>query len=269
MKKKKIIGILVIVFILFIGMFCGCYVINKLENKFTNYDNQINSLASKTDYLEQKLNQSLDYYEYNTEYKDDAYNYFAIGNSLTLITSEWGRGICSTQPDNDYFHLVTKALESKYGEVVAYPYNFAMWELADNRDSVLDVLDIYLNEKLNLVSIQLGENCGTKTKTYEEDIESLIKYVKNKCPNATIVIVGDWWTADRNEMRKVAANNQDVLFADLSEIMQDPKYQAKAGTICYTEDGGTIKVSKNASTHPGDLGMEYIANKIMAVLKLK
>ena len=63
----------------------------------------------RIEYLEEKIRQMESYYEYETEYSDDAYNYLAIGNSLTLITS-WGRGICSTRRDNDYFNLVCRAL---------------------------------------------------------------------------------------------------------------------------------------------------------------
>ena len=76
---------------------------------------------------------------------------------MTLITS-WGRGICSTKPDNDYFNLVKKSLEDKYGEVVAYPYNFAPWERLSNREKAYDLIDSYLSPDLDLVTIQLGEN---------------------------------------------------------------------------------------------------------------
>ena len=65
---------------------------------------QLQSLEGRTDYLEQRLQQVTEYYNVQPEYRDDAYNYLAIGNSLTLITS-WGRGICATQPDGDYFGI--------------------------------------------------------------------------------------------------------------------------------------------------------------------
>lgn len=43
---------------------------------------QLQSLAGRTDYLEQRLQQVTDYYNVQPEYRDDAYNYLAIGNSL-------------------------------------------------------------------------------------------------------------------------------------------------------------------------------------------
>lgn len=37
--------------------------------------------------------------------------------------------------------------------------------------------------------------------------------------------------------------------------------------MCYLEDGTTIEVSEKASTHPGDKGMEYIADKVIEKIK--
>ena len=74
---------------------------------------QVSDLMGQVGYTNEKLSQMSDYYNFETEYKKDTFNYFAIGNSLTLITS-WGRGICSTEPDNDYFNLLKKTFENKY-----------------------------------------------------------------------------------------------------------------------------------------------------------
>lgn len=241
------------------------YVKEKFLHKFNDYDKQISSLQSEVDYLKEIYNQSLNYYEYDLKYNENSYNYLAIGNSLTLI-STWGRGICSTKPDNDYFHLVCKYLEKKSQNVVAYPNNFAYWERSDNRNDLLNALDIYLNEDLDLVTIQLGENCSDLT-TYESDLEYLCKYIQSKCHNATIVIVGDFWSTERNDYRLQVANSLNLPFADLSEIINDASYQSSTGTLCYLQDGSTIEVSENAHTHPNDKGMEYIASKIIEQLQ--
>lgn len=262
-KKKIFIGLLVVV--LLIGsVVCGL-IGKKFISHEKNQNKQISELLGKTEYLEEKLRQTTDYYDFKTEYKDETFNYLAIGNSLTLITS-WGRGICSTQPDNDYFNLVVKELENRHGDVVAYPYNFAPWERAANRDTALDLIDVYLNDKLDLVTIQLGENASDIT-TYEGDLEALIRYIREKAPKAQIIVIGDWWSVEKNDMRKEAAKNSNCEFADLSEVIGDSKYQSKTGLECYLSDGTTINVSEEASTHPGDLGMEYIADKVINLIK--
>ena len=104
------------------------------------------------------------------------------------------------------------------------------------------MIDVYLSEMLDLVTIQLGENTFDTT-TYETDLVSLIKYVRQKCPNAQIIVVGDWWDTERNEIRRTAAAKTNSDFADLSDIIGDKAYQSETGQICYLKDGSTIEVS--------------------------
>ena len=221
-------------------------------------------MISKNEYLEEKIRQQSEYYEYDTNYSESAFNYLAIGNSLTIINS-WGHGICSTSPENDYVHLVTKYLEQKNGETVFYAYNFSPWERAEKRETTLDLIDVFLDDKLDLVTIQLGENVSDLT-NYKDDLIFLVEYVKNKCPRAEILIVGDWWNKDRNELRREAAVESNCKFADLSEIIKNKDYQSKTGTECLRNDGTIEKVSEAASTHPGDKGMEFISKKIIEQL---
>lgn len=225
---------------------------------------ELRALEGRTDYLEQRLQQVTDYYNFQPKYSDDAYNYLAIGNSLTLITS-WGRGICATQPDGDYFGRVKQQLDSEYGGAIAYRINYASWERMQDRSKALDLLNILLSDKLNLVTIQLGENV-TDTSHFEEDLETLIAYVRKRAPKAKIIVLGDFWDKHRNELRKKAAANQNVPFADFSEIIGNKDYQSKEGTVCTLDNGSTIAVSKEAETHPGDKGMEYIADRVMEIV---
>lgn len=138
---------------------CYCaYVGKKVITHERNQAKQISELLGETGYLEEKMRQTTDYYDFETEYSDHSFNYFVIGNSLTLVAG-WERGICSTQPDHDYFNLVVSSLVEQYGDVVIYPYNFLPWERAANRDSTLDIIDVYLSNELDLVIFQLGEKC--------------------------------------------------------------------------------------------------------------
>ena len=257
--KFLIISLSIVLFSFFI--YLGYRFINheKSQNK------SINKLIGEVTYLNQKIKQVSDYYDFVTEYESDSFNYFAIGNSLTLIHS-WGRGICSTKPDNDYFNILLKHFKSKHKKVVAYPYNFCSWERSERRDSTFDLLKPFLKKELNLVTIQLGENCGSNIDTYQKDLESLINHVKNTSPNAEIIIIGDWWNIKRNQLRQNASINTNCKFADLSLIINKPEYQSKTGLECCLSDGSIIKVSSAASTHPGDKGMEYIAAQVIKLL---
>ena len=268
--SKRLYGIIILIVLLCLlggGYKVYCHEqrqnaqLKQLQSYHDDADKKIQALAGRTDYLEQRLQQVTDYYNVKPKYRDDAYNYLAIGNSLTLITS-WGRGICATQPDGDYFGLVKQRLAAKHSDVVAYRINYASWEGMQNRNQVLDLLDILLSDKLNLVTIQLGENVAD-TSHFEADLENLIAYVQKRAPKAKILVLGDFWDNNRNEMRRKAAEQQNVTFVDFSEIIGNKEYQSKEGTICTLDDGSTITVSKAAETHPGDKGMKYIADKVM------
>lgn len=236
---------------------------NKIIDELYTMNNELKAeLLSQREYFEERINQSINYFEYDIHYTKNTYNYLAIGNSLTLIKS-WGRGICSTMPDNDYFNIVVKYLKNNYnGKVVAYPFNFAVWERSNNRLSNFKLIDVFLSQELDLVTIQLGENV-VDLKSFESDLENLIKYIHSKAPKARIIVVGDFWDQSRNELRKAAALNTNSCFADLSEIINNPIYQSKEGTECIGPNNTKIYVSKVAATHPGDKGMEYIANQII------
>lgn len=271
MNTKKIIQICIIIFVL-----GECFLGIKLYNHEMRQNTQIaqipvlqgeiDKLSNDNSVLKEKLDQVVNYYNFSTDYKDDSFNYLAIGNSLTLISS-WGRGICATQPGRDYFGLVVSSLKKvKNKNVVAYPYNFANWERNMDRGSCLSLLNPFLSDKLNLVTIQLGENVKD-TATYEKDLENLIRYIHKKAPKAQIIVIGDFWDNDRNKLRKQAAQNVGCAFADLSAIIGDKAYQSQKGIKATLLDGSIIEVSKEAETHPGDRGMEYIAQKVFAVIK--
>ena len=67
--------------------------------------------------------------------------------------------MAATSPENDYYHIVLKQLKERNGEVSSYAFNFVVWEtLYTDRAETIDVLDCYLDESLDLVTVQLGEN---------------------------------------------------------------------------------------------------------------
>ncbi|MBE5837170.1 SGNH/GDSL hydrolase family protein [Butyrivibrio sp.] len=127
---------------------------------------------------------------------DEGYKYLAIGNSITIhsITSFWwnevGMAVCDAE--HDYYHLGLDYLKENNKSVKGVPYNFSVWETqSHDRDETLEYLDHYLSTELDLVTIQLAENASDLT-TYQEDYVSLISYVREKAPNARILVIGDF-----------------------------------------------------------------------------
>jgi hypothetical protein len=186
-------------------------------------------------------------------------------------TSYWWSedGMAASVPEKDYVHLVADGLRSNEGEVTSYAYNFAVWEtLSSDRAETLILLDDYLSEKIDLITIQLGENANDIS-TYESDFEELIAYVREKAPNASVCVIGDFWSnEDRDEQKEAAAASMQVPYVSLAEIKDNSDYMVGMGATVYGDDGEAHTVEHSGvATHPGDNGMAYIAREVLKVVK--
>ncbi|RHT81410.1 SGNH/GDSL hydrolase family protein [Clostridiaceae bacterium AM27-36LB] len=204
---------------------------------------------------------------------DENYNYLAIGNSITLHgkTDYWWNecGMAATDKENDYVHKLVSMLEKRESKVDVYAYNLHYWELqATDRGETLSQLDNMLSDKLNLVTLQLGENV-TDLSTFQEDFNELINYVKEKAPNATIAVIGDFWTYEnRDDIKRNVSKECEIEYIDLNEIKDNENYQAGMGTKVYGDDGTEhIIEHEGIAGHPGDNAMNYIAEKIYQAIK--
>ena len=206
---------------------------------------------------------------------NNEFNYLAIGNSITqhgICDYWWNKhGMAASKEDKDYVHLVKNGIEDKIKErkgkerkgkdisVTALAYNYYLWEV-----QALDRAETYLSDKINLITIQLGENVVDKT-TLKEDFVELIKYIKVKAPNAKILLIGEFWKDDEKDAAKrYAAELCKIDFIDLSQIQNLDEYKAGIGTAVFDKNGNKhIIEHKGVAEHPNDKGMEFIANSIL------
>lgn len=226
-------------------------------------NNKIEVLQNKIEILQTKLTSS------DIQWREDSFNYLAIGNSITKhgICDYWWNevGMAASNSQHDYYHLVFKDLKEKKEVVKSYAVNFSIWETQSaDRAETLEVIEPYLDKKLNLVTIQLGEN-AVDLNTFQKDYVSLINYIKNASPNAQIIIVGDFWNyQERDIMKKEAADSCNVKYVNLDEIKDNSEYQCGLGTVVYdTEGNGHTVEHDGVAKHPNDKGMLYIANAII------
>ena len=210
--------------------------------------------------------------EVRAERMEADYTWFAIGNSITVHAPNevwWnGIGMAASAEDRDYVHLVAEQLTGLYGKTAVHPLYCYAWETAEDRSGELDMLDPYLDPQLRLVTIQLGENTEDLT-TFSRDFEALIRYVQERAPQAKILVIGDFWgSGDRDRMKQEAAEKTGAVFVSLEEIRDDPEYQAGIGAVVYDAEG-TPHTVENADVagHPGDRGMQYIADRVVEALK--
>ncbi len=252
---------------LVIVLIITCLVLNK---RIQDQKKQISEMEKKLENLGAIKNPEETTAE--NENTSDAYKYLAIGNSITVHgkCSYWWNpvGMAASSKDTDYFALVTKELEARYGNVEASAMSFAVWETqAHDRAQTYNTLDPHLSSDLDLVTIQLSENASDLT-TFERDLEELIEHIREKCPDARIILVDDFWSDDKSKIKSRVAKNMDIQFANLGEIRGVKKYQSEMGAIVYGDDGSEHAVDhEGVAAHPGDKGMEYIAHAIIFVLK--
>ena len=115
-----------------------------------------------------------------------------------------------------------------------------------------------------MITIQLAENASILT-TYEDDYVSLLKYVKEKAPNARILVIGDFWKyQNRSELKERAVIRANAEYVSLDGITDNEDYYCGKGAIVYDKDGNEHIVEHGGvAIHPGDKGMEAIAERII------
>lgn len=178
--------------------------------------------------------------------------------------------MAASEPSKDFFHLVVEGIEKHKCSVVSRAYNFSIWEIAaHDRVQTLQLLDPYLNSKLNLITVQLGEN-ASNLQTFENDYVYLLQHIKELCPSAQIIVVTDFWKySERDAMKISAAKKCGVDIADISAIKNNKDYQNNIGTIILGDDKELHKIEHDGvAAHPSDKGMKYIAEKILELIHL-
>ena len=260
--KKKIISIIIIA-ALGIGMGGGGYCFNRLMRHERAQSLQISNLQGQISLLQLKVA------NHNTWHtSEDGFDYLAIGNSITrhgLCDYWWGEwGMAASTASNDYFTLVSSSLQKKFEAVNCHRINFSVWErLAHDRSETWEVLDPYLNENVDLVTIQLSEN-ALDLITFKDDLSSLLKHIKVLCPKSTIIVVDDFWSDEKSKLKKQACKENNIPFADLSDIRGKKEYQGRRGTMVMGADGKEHKIEHSGvAIHPGDEGMKVIAERVL------
>lgn len=270
MKKKKVLIALHIIMLIIIT-FCGGLWGYKFVQNEIRQNKEIFELQNDISLLKaeiKELNNSS-----KVEYSDTAFNYLALGNSITLHGGAdywWNEiGMAASSEEKDYVHLISSHLKSLYGELCMNVMNYSVWEMQTaDRAETYQLIETYLDKRLDLVTIQLSENVNDMT-TFEADFEELIRYVRKCAPNAQIIIIDDFWSSDdKSLLKEKAANNTGADFVSLDSIKGKKEYQCGMNTTVYDAEGKAHIVNHDGvAIHPGDKGMKYIADSVISALE--
>lgn len=241
--------------------------IDNLKNNNTKQNEEINTLKDLVSSLElevAKLKNVVDW-------SDTEYNYLAIGNSLTIHSKcdyWWNEiGMAASRSENDYVHIVADEITTREGSCCFHAVNFANWEtMSNDRAEAYPTIYPYLSDKVDLITLQFGENVGDTT-SYVEDYLELIDFVTENAPNAEIVILDDFWHEDIGELNHQAAIAKSLKFVSYGGIQGQDEYRSSIGSVVYDDmDNPHIIEKVGVATHPSDVGMAYIASKVIEVL---
>ncbi len=193
--------------------------------------------------------------------EDQISKILVLGNSITKSPpgGEWigNWGMAASSPYKDFCYLVKQELNAETLEAKS----IAVWESNVGYD-VNQILSP-TTEKYDYIILKVGENVSlNEISTYKDRFKTLCGYLENYTDNLIIVSTvwsefipsGEGYIEEHNKdrlMQEVAQEN-NYKFADISGIINKRMYFAWD----EYQDGAI-------GSHPNDLGMEFIANKII------
>ena len=192
------------------------------------------------------------------------YNVLFAGNSITRhgpkkdIGWEHDWGMAASAKEKDYVHVAVRLLEEKLGKLNYCIANCADWERQYYKDESLLACAAAREFNADIVIIRLGENLWSAKDEFDNSpiaphFKKLAEYLSPN-PNAKVIVTDLFWsdpTID-NAIHAVAAEKNYAL-VKLGDLGKD-KQNTAIGQFWH----------EGVAMHPGDLGMQKIAERIVA-----
>lgn len=182
-----------------------------------------------------------------------------IGNSLLLGNhhGDYAFGMCASNINNDYYYHITQYILNRKSNATFDKISGTAFESATTQNAVSDFLNNTLLPKLNndlqLVIVQLGDNVNTSEKVtmFNSSCLQLLQFIRLHAPNSRVVFVGEWYSsAQRQTIISNACKNSGCQFVDIS-MLNTTENQSSIGTVITYPDGYTETVSSSGvASHP-------------------
>jgi len=186
-----------------------------------------------------------------------------LGNSITLHGEKpeigWNHnwGMAASAKEKDYVHIVLKELQKRYGDISYAIANVGEWEQNYWKDEVLEKFEDARSFRADTIVFRFGENIRCEhfdNHPLEGYLRRFVKYFEGDAKK--IVVTDCFWEHEYicGALKRIADEN-DYDFVSLSDLGYDDKYMAKG---LFEHPG--------VAAHPGDLGMQKIAERILEKL---
>ena len=184
-----------------------------------------------------------------------------LGNSITRhgpsaeIGWEHDWGMAASSLENDYVHRLYAMLKEKGEDVYMFIRQASFWERNYLNPDILLKYKADKNFGADIIIFRLGENVPRENIVhFKSALEKLIKYLSNEM--CKVVFTTCFWQFDGLDdgIRQVAKETHMPL-VELGELGEDPEMKALG---LFWHEG--------VANHPGDKGMEKIAERIFNAL---
>ena len=199
-----------------------------------------------------------------TNLEGDGKRIMFVGNSITLHGikhdigwhNKWG--MAASAKENDYVHRLMAEFDEMYDNPAYCVCQVASWERVYKEGST--VHEYYENARAfdaDIIITRFIENCPSDnfdSKVFKEEYGKLIDYL-NKSGKAQVIITTGFWKHPGDDAICEYAKENNLPCAYLGDLGELDEMKA----IGLFEHGGV-------ANHPGDLGMEKIAERIRKLI---
>ena len=205
-----------------------------------------------------------------------------MGNSL-LLGMEMSFGMCSSANDKDYFYHVSEYVKTKSPRCIFEKLHASPFEHCESleafEEAYYTVPNTYtgkpmcesFTEDLDVIVLQAGDNINTESKnqTFAKSGDLFIERIKKASPRARIIWVHGWYNREPTYSYIVGLCKRWGI--ERLEIGDTRSYEAEAHDYpnFIGKEGNPTPIKDTWRTHPGDIGMKRIADKLIALLNLK
>lgn len=201
-----------------------------------------------------------------------------MGNSILLGLDGYGThggafGMCASSPYKDYAYLVEQAVLAKNPSATFTKLHDGAFEMAESDAEAeqywTDNAASFTSD-LDLIIVQIGDNVNTDTRqsVFADNFGPLLDKIFTACPNARVMCVGAWYNANRSLTTiSNAAKKYGCDFVNITSL-HTVANEAHAGQVITYYDGTTEVAHDNWISHPGDDGMQAIADAIIEKMQM-
>lgn len=190
-----------------------------------------------------------------------------VGNSITRhgvleeIGWHWDHGMAASSKDKDYVHQLISRITPVHSDAAFCICQVADWERKyKTSEEVLPLFESARNFDADIIIVRFVENClvpeaPEDAEIFKAEFAKLLDYLTHS-GKAKFVITTGFWRHPFDEAICEVAKQKNSPIVELGDLGEDDKMKAVG---LFEHEG--------VAAHPGDLGMQTIAERIFEKLK--